>query len=644
MSECSAEFEKRAFELTPLGVFWIRRDGSLLYVNQVACDMLGYAREELLSLTMLDLNPDMTAERWTQVWQALAQQGHRTFPSAHRARDGRMIPVEVTARMFELDGEYYSCAFSQDMSDQHAAIETYRREHDFLESLIETAPIMIVVLDAEGRIVRFNRCAEQVTGYDLSDVRGTPWLDVLVPEADRPEGERLLQQLMSGANRRGVVQRVKTRAGATREIVWNGQLLARPESHGVGLLAVGLDVTDQRELEQRLQQAEKLEAIGQLAGGVAHDFNNQLTGIMGWTEILALEVPQNATVAECAERIKMASIRAADLTAQLLAYSRKGKFVTKPVDLHQIVREAVAILERSIDKRITVVLDLQAPDSKTVGDSTQLGNAILNLALNARDAMPEGGELTISTRAAHLDANQTRKYPHGVVPGEFIALTVCDSGIGISEEVQRRMFEPFFTTKEEGRGTGMGLAAVYGTVRNHRGTIDVVSSVGSGTQIRVHLPLSVPEASSLVELARPSPAEVGPLRVLVVDDEDSVRELTKRLLSHLGCQVTVVDNGFQAVEYYSHAWSSVDVVILDMTMPILDGKSTYYALRRINPEAKVILMSGYSVDGAAQTLLDEGALSFIRKPFTLETVAEAMSRVAVSPRPDDSSADVAMND
>jgi two-component system, cell cycle sensor histidine kinase and response regulator CckA len=624
-------FAADALELSPYAVYWIRCDGSLVYVNQAACDMLEYTREELLSLGMLPINLDMTPERWAQVWQALVQQKHRRFTSVHRARDGRVIPVEVTATIFELDGEQFSCAFSRDVADQNRVIEEHRREHAFLQSLIEMAPVMIVVFNANGGIVLFNRCAERVSGYALDDVRAASWIDLLVHESDRPKVERLMRQSLAGSNPQGVVYRLKTKSGETKEIAWSAQLMSSTDAHGVGLLTVGVDVTEQRELEQRLRQAEKLEAIGKLAGGVAHDFNNQLTGIMGWTEILGLEAPPNPTFTECITRIMQASRRASDLTAQLLAYSRKGKLITRPVDLHVIVREAVAILERSIDKRIAVVLDLAAPQCETIGDATQLGNAILNLALNARDAMPEGGELTIATRTVHLDANQLRDCPHEVTPGEFIELSVCDTGTGISEEVQRRMFEPFFTTKEEGRGTGMGLAAVYGTVSNHRGTIDVMSSIGRGTQVRIHLPLGLAASDESAQDFRAVAASVGPLSVMVVDDEDSVRELTKRLLIHLGCQVTVLHDGFQAVEHYRQAWRSVDAVLLDMAMPVLDGKSTFYALRRINPAVRVILMSGYSVDGAAQGLLDEGALAFIRKPFTLEMVTEALSRVPTPP-------------
>jgi PAS domain S-box-containing protein len=622
-------FAQRALELAPLAVYWIRRDGALLYANQAACDMLGYTREELSSLTMPQLNVEMSPDRWTQTWQALAQQRRRTFLSAHRARDGRIIPVEISARMFELDGEEFSCAFGRDVTEQRTAIETHRREHVFLESLVETAPVMIVVFDEAGGIVRFNRCAERVTGYALDEVRGARWLDILTFEADRAEVEKMVHQSLSGA-KSGSVQRLRTKSGEAREITWHRQLLDSTDTHSVGLLAVGLDITEQRELEQRLRQAEKMEAIGRLAGGIAHDFNNQLTGIMGWAEILGLETPNHPTIAECVERIMLASKRASDLTSQLLAYSRKGKFVIKPVDLHVVVREAAAILARSIDKRITVVLDLQAPDPYTVGDATQLGNAVLNLALNARDAMPEGGKLTISSHVVYMDASQCQKCLHEVTPGEFIELAVSDSGNGISDEIRLRMFEPFFTTKEEGHGTGMGLAAVYGTVRNHHGTITVTSAIGRGTRICIHLPRGQAENRDSVQAMRPVPTTFGPLKLLVVDDEESVRELTKRLLSYLGCDVVTVENGFLAVEHYGRASSSVDAVILDMAMPILDGKSTYYALRRINPEVKVILMSGYSLDGAAQSLIDEGALGFIRKPFTLETLAEAISGVAVS--------------
>ena len=586
------QFAQFAVEHLPDAAYWIRLDGSLVYVNQAASDMLGYTRQELQSMRIFDIDPYLPAARWKPMWDALLQQGYRTFQSVHRAKDGRLLPVEISSSVFELDGEQFGCSLARDVAEKRLAEQAHQRDHSFVESLIETAPVMIIVLDAQGRVIRFNHCAQQTTGYRLDEVQGRPWLDNFISQSNREQVSALLQQSMSGATMRGVVYSILTKAGVKRDILWHDQLVSNVGSETMGLLAVGQDVTDQRELELRLHQAEKMEAIGRLAGGIAHDFNNQLACIMGWVEILGNEVSNNPTVSECADRILLASRRAGDLTSQLLAYSRKGKYVNQPVDLHDLIQEVTAILRRSVDKRITLHVDLHATAFHTLGDSTQLGNAFLNLALNARDAMPSGGTLSIKTAVFVMDSVLAAEAPYPVSPGEYVELTVTDTGTGMDAETQRRMFEPFFTTKEEGRGIGMGLAAVYGTVKNHHGIISSKSVLGQGTSIRILLPVTHSGCDEAVAARESKTWAIEACNVILVDDEEPVREVTARLLSRLGCKVTAFENGFDAIEHYKTQWRDVDVVVLDMMMPLLDGKSVFYAIRQINPQVQVIFGVG----------------------------------------------------
>jgi two-component system cell cycle sensor histidine kinase/response regulator CckA len=625
-----APFAEFVIEHLTDAVYWIRRDGSLRYVNQAACTMLGYTREQLLAKTMFDVNPAMDPDRWNKVWQALREQGHRAFQSLHRTSQGATLTVDIAAHMLELDGEQFSCAIARDMSSIRPIEEARHREHVFVESLIEMAPVIVLLLDGDGNILRFNHSTEQLTGYRLEEVRGKNWLASFVPETERTKVEKLLRQSLSGEPMRGTVYRVATKFGSVRDVVWHDQLVSRADAVGMGLLAIGQDVTGQRDLEQRLLQAEKMEAIGHLAGGIAHDFNNQLTGIMGWTEILSLEMAQHPQLGEPVQRIMLAAKRARDLTAQLLAYSRKGRYVSKNVDLHDIVREVATVLKSGLDKRITVVMDLHAPHPHTLGDPTLLSSAVLNLGLNARDAMPDGGTLTFATRQLSVSAADALG-PEDLVPGEFVEISVKDTGVGMDAQTQRRIFEPFFTTKGEGRGVGMGLPAVYGTVKSHHGSIAVESRVGGGTTIRLLLPKSTaaPEDDTSAEEVpgRESPAALAalPLRVVVVDDEEPVREVAARMLRRLGCEVVTFASGFEAVDHCGQAPQAVDLVVLDMIMPMLDGKATFHALRKLAPTLPVILVSGYSLEGAAQGLLDEGAVRFVQKPFTLTALRAAIA-------------------
>ncbi|MHC4874664.1 MAG: ATP-binding protein [Planctomycetota bacterium] len=367
-----------------------------------------------------------------------------------------------------------------------------------------------------------------------------------------------------------------------------------------------------------------MQAVGQLAGGIAHDFNNQLTGIMGYANMLAGRL-EDERLNRYAENIQKAARRSADLTGQLLAFSRKGKNLSVPIDINNTLAEVVAILEHSIDKRIEIVQNLKAGAARTKGDPAQIQNAFLNLALNARDAMPEGGLITFSTNITELSAGECEFLPVDVQPGSFLQVKVSDTGTGIREEDTARIFEPFFTTKEEGKGTGMGLASVYGTVANHKGTIKVRSELGSGTEFSVCLPLiegSVAEEGKITIRQAKEGA-----RILLVDDEEMVCDLGGDILEGLKYKLDICSNGEEAVDFYRENFQDIDLVILDMVMPKMNGRDAFKAMKEINPDIKAILSSGYSIDGNAQEILDEGVKAFVAKPFEVVILSNAIAEV-----------------
>ncbi|MCX7935179.1 MAG: response regulator, partial [Planctomycetota bacterium] len=382
-----------------------------------------------------------------------------------------------------------------------------------------------------------------------------------------------------------------------------------------GFATIFADVTEQRLIQERLRQSEKMEAIGQLAGGIAHDFNNQLAGIIGYAEILERRADDDKT-REFVRGILTAAQRAVELIQKLLAFSRKGKYRIAIVDLNHLIAEVVAILERSIDKRITIQQRLSPKPALTRGDPTQLQNAILNLALNARDAMPQGGELILATELLVLDAEQCRRLSAEIAPGPYVRLTVTDSGCGMSDEVKRHLFEPFFTTKPPGEGTGMGLASVYGTVRSHEGAITVYSEPGQGTTFRLYLPsCEAKEDAGQASATTAMAPRRGQGNILVIDDEEVCRNMLSALLDELGYRVTVCGSGREAIELYRQRWQETNLVILDLIMPEMNGRQVFAALRQINPQAKVIITSAHSLNGVAQAILDACALAFISKPF-----------------------------
>ena len=388
------------------------------------------------------------------------------------------------------------------------------------------------------------------------------------------------------------------------------------------------DVGDRRRIEDRLRQSQKLEAIGQLAGGVAHDFNNQLAGIAGFGELLHNRL-SDPKLAGYAEGILTCARRAGDLTRQLLAFSRRGLYRTESVDLHETIDEVTAILERSIDRSISIVRRYEASPPVTPGDPTLLQNMLLNLGLNARDAMPDGGELIFATEIVELDADYCAATPHDIEPGRFVCVSVTDTGQGMTDEVKARIFEPFFTTKEPGKGTGMGMAAVYGAVKQHGGSINVYSEPGRGTTFRVYLPETPGQREKPHTSAPAEPVAADrPARILVVDDEELLRVVAMDILAEAGYTVLSQPDGERAVAYFREHWEEIDLVLLDMIMPQLGGRQACEAMLEIDPGARIVLCSGYSLNGEAQLLLDRGVVDFVQKPYRrselTRKVAEAL--------------------
>jgi PAS domain S-box-containing protein len=418
--------------------------------------------------------------------------------------------------------------------------------------------------------------------------------------------------------------------GAKRLLAWWCRALKDDAGKISGALSSARDITDDRAMEDQLRQSQKMEAIGQLAGGIAHDFNNQLASIMGFASLIKKKISGDEKITQYTDNILLSSKRAADLTNHLLAFARKGKYQAVTVDIHQIIAEVFTMLQHTIDKKIVLKQHLGAQPSTVMGDPTQLQNALLNVAINGRDAMPDGGELAFSTEMVVLDEQYCKKQPYELAPGPYCQICVTDSGTGMDAEIQKHLFEPFFTTKEKGKGTGMGLPAVYGIVKLHKGAINVYSEPGRGTTVKIYLPaIGVTEDRADKQGTETASVYTSPqgLNILFVDDERLLREMAGEMLRFLGHTVIECENGKKAVEYYRHSWKSVDLVILDMIMPEMGGKETFIAMREINPAIRAILSSGYSIDGEAEKIMGEGVRGFIQKPFSTNALTEMMSEV-----------------
>ena len=482
--------------------YWMGPDGRLLYVNERACEVLGYSRDELLSMKIQDINPDFPPERWDAHWADLRARQSFTIESRHRAKDGRLIPVEVTANHIEFDGKEYNCASARDLTDRKRAEE------------------------------------------------------------------------------------------------------------------------ESRHLQSQLIQAQKMEALGLLAGGIAHDFNNLLTGILGYANLLSRRKGDDPEVAKAAGAIQSASERASQLTARLLGFARQGKNLNVPVNLERIVGGVVALLERTQDRRIRIVTSFDSAAAFVSGDPSQMDQVVMNLAVNACDAMPDGGRLKITTERVALDDAFCRER-EGLAPGGYLLLSVADTGAGIPAENLERIFDPFFTTKGQGKGTGLGLSMVFGIVKNHGGCVDVRSEVGVGSEFRVYLPLcEAPLPKEVPPAAAVLPRGRG--RILLVDDQESVRDVARDMLDALGYEVVTASDGLEGVARYREMWRQIDLVVLDMVMPGMSGGDCFRRMKEINPDVRVVLSSGYSMEGAVQNVMNEGILAFIQKPYRLEELSRVV--------------------
>jgi PAS domain S-box-containing protein len=622
-------------ELLPQTVFECDIDGRITYANPWAFTAYGYSQTDFeRGLHALDLVIDDDRERAARALRAVFSGGATGNPYTARRKDGQTFPVVIHSAPVFIDGKPVGLrGIIVDLSEQKRVEETLRASENLYRTVFENtgnATILIdeadTILVANSEWIRLCECTKEAIEGKES------WLKYVVEE-DRvriddskrrhaDDGDAGLvpfevRLARSDGNVCSLVCHIAKIPGTRRCVASFTDISLRKRAE-----------LERNQLQERLMQSAKLEAIGQLAGGVAHDFNNQLSAILGYAELLESSVT-DPTLKEYAHLIAKASLRSADLTKQLLAYARKGKLLSVPVDIHRVLGDVTSLLRRSIDPRIVLAERHQANSTVVAGDPSQLQSAFMNLALNARDAMREGGTLTFATTTQVLDSKYCADQPYDITPGRFIRVDIQDTGTGMDLETRRRLFEPFFTTKAQGKGTGLGLASVYGTVKQHRGTIHVYSEVGLGSCFTVFLPLS--EAAVASPSSLPISRSFGySAKVLVVDDEDLVARGIATTLERFGLRVHICHDGVQALDYYAEHWQSTDLVILDLVMPVMGGKDTFFAIRLQNPDAKVIIASGFSIEGEAQHLLDSGAKGFLQKPFHSSELAELVNQVIKS--------------
>jgi PAS domain S-box-containing protein len=507
----------------------------------------------------------------------------------------------------------------KEMGEHKKSLKALEEEKSYLDNLFDSAPEAILLIDENGIVLRVNKEFTKIFGYTQDEAVGQHIDDLIAPEELREEAESFTKRTLE--SNKFSFESIRKRKDGKRIHV---SVLISPtiiNDRLVGGYGIYRDITkhkeaemEKRELEEQLQHSQKMEAIGLLAGGVAHDFNNMLAVISGFSEMIKGKfADENQELKRYNNRIFEAAKSSADLISKLLAFARKGKYKIDEVNVNSVIKTVIGILEHSIDKRITIIQQLNAENAIVIGDDTQLENAVVNIAVNALDAMPAGGELKFTTDIVHLDNKYIKRHSSRITPGPCLQITIADTGTGISEDTMKKIFEPFFTTKEPGKGTGLGLASVFGTIKNHKGIINVTSKVGKGTTFIIHLPIAENPINGADDITEE--IQKGSGRVLIIDDEEPVRDIFTEMLIDLGYTTATCENGEEAVEYYKQHFYEIDLVVIDLMMPKLDGHDCFIELKKINPGIKAIVSSGYSADGGVSKILSEGALGFIQKPF-----------------------------
>jgi PAS domain S-box-containing protein len=485
---------------------------------------------------------------------------------------------------------------------------------------------MAVILDREGAITFCNKYLLSQTGWSREEVIGGNWFDRFIPPDDGIPAKRLFAEAMSDAAIPAHHEnRIKTRDGAQRTIVWDTTLLRGAADEVVGAASIGMDVTDHRQVEARLLQSQKMEAVGKLAGGIAHDFNNLLTPILGYAEMLRSDLAAAGVDVERVDLITQAALKARDLTRQLLSFGRKQALDMQIVDLNEVVASFAGILRRTIRESIEIRLEPAAASACIRADRTQIERVLMNLAVNAQDAIADTGVITIEIESVILDAAFVRSHPDAR-QGRSVMLTVRDSGHGIGTELLPRIFEPFFSTKDLAKGAGLGLATVYGIVQQHGGNIWVSSGPGQGTVFVIALPhvVGVPSGSvKAPEAVRPREKASG--TILLVEDNESVMAMVRSLLSE--CGYTVIGTQDPLLALQLAADNRIDLLVTDVVMPGMNGPELHRRLLEAHPGLKALFMSGYTDNVVAQHVELKEGVNFIQKPFPVGAMARKVSAI-----------------
>lgn len=503
---------------------------------------------------------------------------------------------------------------SKEIAERRLVEEALKREKETAQKYLDIARVMIVVINADQTVALINKSGCETMGYQEEEISGKNWFYNFLPEEEIAGAKKVFGQLISGHAEpvEYYENRILTKDGRERLIAWHNAYFTDSSGRIAGTISSGEDITETRILEEQLRQSQKMESIGQLAGGVAHDFNNILTAIIGYANLMRMKLRGDDPLVSYVDEILSSSESAANLTRGLLAFSRKQIIDPQPVNLNDLVRGLEKLLRRIIGEDIELETFICDDELPLMADKAQLEQVIMNLCANARDSMPEGGLLTIETSLFNADESYARSHLFEAT-GTYAVLSVSDTGAGMDENTKERIFEPFFTTKDIGRGTGLGLSIVHGTVKQHNGYINVYSEPGKGTNFRIYFPV-IKSETALKNMEVELLPQGGTETILVAEDKADVKKMIKTFLEEFGYEVLEADNGEEAVRIYAENREKIKLALLDVIMPKMNGREAYEEIKKTAPDVKALFMSGYSADIINRKGIVENGLEFMSKP------------------------------
>jgi two-component system, cell cycle sensor histidine kinase and response regulator CckA len=625
------------FAQAPWGIRIGSADGRTVEaVNPAFARMHGYSVEEMRRMPVEALFPPELRASIPQNWERAQREGHYEFESWHLRKDGSKFPVwiQFTALRDRAGRLIGQAVHLLDLTEQHRIVAAGAASEERYRVIAEAASDAIITIDTQSRILMTNPAVERVFGYRSEELIGQS-LTVLMPEYLRHVHRAAVKRYLETGVRHLNWSAVEL-PGLHKEGHEVPVEISFGESKGPGghtFTAIIRDLSDRRaaeaalrRTEQQLLQAQKMDAVGRLAGGIAHDFNNILTIVLGTVDDLLRHHPPGSADHEDLAAMKEAADRGAALTGQLLAFSRRQVVQPVEVDLNRAVRRTESLLRRLLGEQIEIVLSLEGGLGTCKADPTQMEQVVLNLALNARDAMPEGGTLRVETSNVTVDGDYASTHL-GLEPGPYVMLAVTDTGHGMDPITKAQIFEPFFTTKEEGKGTGLGLATVYGIVKQAGGSIYVYSEPGHGSTFKVYLPSVTPQAVAAQPAVAGAPTAVGGAVVLLAEDRPDVRRFTARVLRESGYEVLEAEGGESALALAREYAGPIQVLLTDAVMPHMSGRVLAEQLRTMRPGIKVVFMSGYTDDAVRERNVVAPGITFLQKPFTPARLTAAIRSV-----------------